>query len=192
MSTQPRRRLRPTRVAGLAFVGLIILEVLAIRFVAQHLGGGWTFLLIVATSALGAWIVGHEGRRRWRALDEAVRAGRPPQREVADGILVLVGGLLLLLPGFVSDVLGLVLVLPFTRALVRGVLVPVLGRHLFVRATGPGFGSMRGPGASGEVIEGHVIHDDDIEGDVLHGEVVDPDTDRSHGPDDTGHGSDGR
>ncbi|MDN5795407.1 MAG: FxsA family protein [Intrasporangium sp.] len=179
MGTQPRRRLRPTRFLGLAFVALLILEVLAIRFVALRIGGGLTFLLLLATCALGGWVVAHEGRRRWQALDEAVRAGRPPQREVADGILVLLGGLLLLLPGFVSDVFGLLLLLPPTRALARRLLVPLLGRHLLVRVTGhPGAGSGpgQGPGprSAGQVIQGHVVPDDEITGEVIEGDVVDP------------------
>lgn len=186
MSTQPRHRLRPTRVAGLAFVLLVILEVLAIRFVASKIGGGPTFLLIVATSLIGAWVVILEGRRRWQALSEAVQAGRPPQREVADGILVLLGGLLLLLPGLVSDVLGLLLMLPLTRALARLLLVPMLGRHVLLNVSGsagPGgqFGPMRGGRAGGEVIEGHVIKDDAVEGDVLEGDVIDPDPETDEG-----------
>lgn len=180
MAAQTRRRLRPTRIAALALLVLVLLEVLAIRFVALRIGGGATFLLLLATSVLGAWVVTREGRRRWQALGEALRAGRPPQREVADGILVLVGGLLLLLPGFVSDVLGLLLVLPGTRVLARGLLMPLLGRHLLVRAGGPavapGFGRVRGSAEPGEVIEGHVVRGDAVDGDVLEGDVIDPDT----------------
>jgi UPF0716 protein FxsA len=86
-------------------------------------------------------------------------------------VLILLGGLLLLLPGFISDVLGLILVLPFTRPLVRGIVVPLLGRRLLVvgqggmGASGMGTGGTRqdpsgGPGA-GPVIEGEIIDDDD-------------------------------
>lgn len=185
MTTQPRRRLRPTRVAALGFLVLVILEVLAIRFVALRIGGGATFLLLVATSILGGWVVAREGRRRWQALADAVRAGRPPQREVADSILVLVGGLFLLLPGFLSDVLGLLLVLPFTRALARRFLMPLLGRRLLVRvsgpASGPGFARMRRSRGAGEVIEGHIVRDDAVHGEVLEGDVIDPDTGDENG-----------
>jgi UPF0716 protein FxsA len=184
MATQPRRRLRPTRVAALGFLVLVILEVLAIRFVALRIGGGATFLLLVTTSILGGWVVAREGRRRWQALVDAVRAGRPPQREVADSILVLVGGLFLLLPGFVSDVLGLLLVLPFTRALARRFLMPLLGQRLLVRVTGPagpGSARMRRSGGPGDVIEGHVVRDDAVHGEVLEGDVIDPDTGDENG-----------
>lgn len=184
-----RRPLRPTRVAALVVVVLLILEVLAIRFVALQIGGGLTFLLLVATSVLGGWVVTREGRRRWQALGDAVRAGRPPQREVADGVLVLIGGLLLLLPGFVSDVLGILLVLPATRALARRLLVPVLGRHLLVRvggasagagAAGMGFRRMRGASGQDQVIQGHVVSDDAVQGEVFEGEVVEGDVAEGH------------
>jgi UPF0716 protein FxsA len=177
------RRVRPTRVAGLVLLALVIGEILVIRLVAGWLGGGLTFLLLVATSLFGAWCIAHEGRRAWRALGEAVRAGRPPAREFADGVLVLLGGLLLLLPGFISDLFGLILVLPFTRPLVRGLVVPLLGRRLLVvgqGAMGPGVmggggmgrGGMgptgtgrpprsSGDGSTGPVIEGEIIDEDD-------------------------------
>jgi UPF0716 protein FxsA len=167
------RRVRPTRVAALVILALLIGEILVIRLVAESIGGGPTFLLLVATSLFGAWCIAHEGRRAWQALGEAVRAGRPPARELADGVLILLGGLLLLLPGFISDVLGLVLVLPFTRPLVRGLVVPLLGRRLLVVGQGgPQAGAARGPyGAgrppraegqdpAGQVIEGEIIDDD--------------------------------
>jgi UPF0716 protein FxsA len=172
------RRARPTRVAGVVVLALLIGEVLVIRLVAGWLGGGLTFLLLVVTSIFGAWCIAHEGRRAWRALGEAVQAGRPPARELADGVLILIGGVLLLLPGFISDVLGLVLVLPFTRPLVRGLVVPLLGRRLLVVGQGGGTGMMGRAGtsqgtngraprggrhddAAGPVIEGEIIDDDD-------------------------------
>jgi UPF0716 protein FxsA len=169
------RRARPTRVAGLVVLALLIGEVLVIRLVAGWLGGGLTFLLLVVTSIFGAWCIAHEGRRAWRALGEAVQAGRPPARELADGVLILIGGVLLLLPGFISDLLGLILVLPFTRPLVRGLVLPLLGRRLLVVGQGgPGRPGTGGPGAggtrrgpstggpgTGPVIEGEIIDDDD-------------------------------
>jgi UPF0716 protein FxsA len=169
------RRVRPTRVAALVLLALLVGEVLVIQLVAGWLGGGPTFLLLVATSLFGAWCIAHEGRRAWQALGEAVRAGRAPARELADGVLVLRGGLLLLLPGFISDLLGLILVLRFTRPLVRGLVVPLLGRRLLVVGQGgPGRPGTGGPGAggtrrgpssggpgTGPVIEGEIIDDDD-------------------------------
>ena len=81
-----------------------VIEIMVIIAVGQAIGGWPTFLLLIATSALGAWLIKREGGRAWRALGQALREGRMPARELADGVVVLVGGTLLLVPGFVTDV----------------------------------------------------------------------------------------
>ncbi|MEO7753581.1 MAG: FxsA family protein [Terracoccus sp.] len=183
----PRRRgLRPTRVVGLAMVVLIILEVLAIRLVDSLVGPWWTILVLLGSSLLGAWLIKREGGRAWRALGQALREGRMPATELADGIVVLVGGLLLVVPGFVTDIVGLVLILPFTRPVARGLLAGAIANRVLARAefaTGPGVtGTPAGPtssapntstggpasgpagpqrsASSDEVIEGEVVEDD--------------------------------
>jgi UPF0716 protein FxsA len=114
-------------VAVIVLLGLPILEIWILIQIGSAIGIGWTLLLLIADAVLGAWIVRHEGRRAWAALQSALRdapaSGRAPTKEVLDGALVLVGGTLLLAPGFVSDVFGLLCVLPFTRPLVRILLV---------------------------------------------------------------------
>ena len=83
----------------------------------------WTILLLVADGVCGAWLVKREGGRAWRRCSEALGARRAmPATELADAALVLVGGTLLLTPGFVTDVFGLFCVLPFTRPLARRLL----------------------------------------------------------------------
>jgi UPF0716 protein FxsA len=85
-----------------------------------------------------------QGRAVWRRFNAAVAAGRPPAREVLDGVLVIFGGAFLITPGFLTDVLGLVLLLPPTRALVRRLIV----RHFSGRVVTTVFG--RGaPGGAG-------------------------------------------
>src|SRR5215203_6555228 len=101
------RRVRLTRLAIAGLLLLPVIEIAVIIAVAQAIGGWPTFLLLVATSLLGAWLIRREGGRAWRALEQAVRSGRMPAREIADGIVVVTGGGLLLIPGFVTDVLGL-------------------------------------------------------------------------------------
>src|SRR4051812_34798162 len=108
--------------------------------VSHVIGAGWTALLLVAVSVLGVWIVRREGGRAWRRLRETISAGRMPAREVADGALILLGGLLLITPGFVTDAIGLLLVLPPTRAAFRGVLTVWVGRRLL---GGPAYGVTR-------------------------------------------------
>jgi UPF0716 protein FxsA len=113
-----------------AFLLVPIVEIYVILQVG-HLIGGWpTVALLVFESLLGAWIVRREGRRAWRALTTTFREGGLPERELADAALVLVGGVLLLTPGFVTDVFGFLFVLPFTRPVVRWVLSAYVGRRM--------------------------------------------------------------
>lgn len=106
----------------LAFLLMPLLELWVILQVGDVIGAPWTIALLVADSLIGAVIVRREGRRAWQAFREALAQGRWPADEVAQGALVLVGGALLLTPGFVTDVLGLAFVLPPTRALLSRVI----------------------------------------------------------------------
>ncbi|MGO4598351.1 FxsA family protein [Terrabacter sp. 2RAF25] len=168
------RKVRLTRLALVALMVLPIIEIVVVVAVGQAIGGWPTFLLLVATSLLGAWLIRREGAKAWRALEQAVRSGRMPAREIADGVVVLVGGSLLLAPGFVSDVLGLLLVLPFTRPVARSMLAAVISRRMIAqteRFTGPtvtgqpGWDQQtpQGPrrsSSSDEVVEGEIIDED--------------------------------
>ncbi|MBA2559505.1 MAG: FxsA family protein [Propionibacteriales bacterium] len=112
------------------FVALPIVEIYVIIQVGQAIGAIPTILLLVVESLLGGWLVKQEGRRAWRALTETLSSGQLPGRQLADAALVLVGGTLLLTPGFVSDVLGFFLVLPFTRPLARRLLLSFAARRV--------------------------------------------------------------
>ena len=120
----------------LLFIGLPILEIYVIIQVGQAIGAVPTLLLLIVESMIGAWLVKHEGRRAWDALNEAVRTGQLPGRQLADAALVLVGGTLLLTPGFVSDIFGFFFVLPFTRPLARRILGFVIARRAVRRFGG--------------------------------------------------------
>ncbi len=111
------------------FIGLPILEIYVIIQVGQQIGAVPTVLLLVVESLIGAWLVKREGRRAWDALTEGFRTGQMPGRQLADAALVLVGGTLLLTPGFVTDVVGFFVVLPFTRPLARRLLSAVFARR---------------------------------------------------------------
>jgi UPF0716 protein FxsA len=109
--------------------------------VGRWIGAVPTILLLLFESFLGAWIVRREGGAAWRALVASAESGRPPTRELADAVLVLIGGTLLLTPGFLTDVAGFVFVIPVTRALVRRPVMGWLGRAVARRVvTFGGFG----------------------------------------------------
>ncbi|WP_392542122.1 FxsA family protein [Oryzobacter telluris] len=156
-----RRSLR-LRLVVLALLLVPVIEIAVIVAVARTIGGWQTFLVLLLETALGAWVVRREGTRAWRALREAVRSGRMPSRELADGVLVLVGGVLLLLPGFVTDVIGLLFILPFTRPVARIWLEAVIARRV-VTTVGEWPGGTPGTPAPRP-----------LRPDVVSGEVVDP------------------
>jgi UPF0716 protein FxsA len=105
----------------LLFIVLPIAEIYVIIQVGQAIGVVWTILLLIADSVIGARLLSWQGRSAWLRFQEAVAAGRVPHNEVLDGALIIVGGAFLLTPGFITDVLGLLLLLPPSRALIRRV-----------------------------------------------------------------------
>jgi UPF0716 protein FxsA len=121
----------------LIFILVPIAELFVIIQVGQAIGIWWTIGLLIADSILGSMLMRSQGRAAWRRFNDAARAGRVPAREVLDGVLVIFGGALLLTPGFLTDILGLVLLLPPTRALVRAVLVRRFAHRMVVAAARP-------------------------------------------------------
>lgn len=125
------------------FIVVPIAELAVLIQIGQLIGVWWTIALLVVDAILGSMLARSQGRSVWRRFNEAIQARRPPAREVMDGALVLFGGALLLTPGFLSDILGIFLLLPPTRALVRAVLVRRFAGRMVAsmgapRATGTG------------------------------------------------------
>src|SRR5215218_10239130 len=129
------------------FLVVPIVEIAVIVQVGQAIGAVPTILLLLLESAIGAWLVKREGRRAWAALRVAGATGRLPSRELADAGLVLVGGTLLLTPGFVTDVFGFFLILPPTRPLARRALGWFVARRA-TRAVTRRVGVPRTPGGA--------------------------------------------
>jgi UPF0716 protein FxsA len=102
---------------------LLVLWPLAELFVivkmSEAIGFLWVLLLLIVSWPIGTRIIRHEGRAALRRLRDALAAGREPTDEVLNGVLVLLGGLLLLVPGFITDAIGLLLLMRPTRALAR-------------------------------------------------------------------------
>ena len=193
-----RRRRAPWWILALLFVVVPIVEIYLLIQLGQVVGPWWTILILIADGILGSWLVKREGGRAWKGLQEALAAHRMPANELADGALILVGGTLLITPGFISDVVGLFCIVPLTRPVARRVLARVISRRLQVATAaastpgrpGPssfGFGVPPGfrppgtssgssatdapgaPGAPGQAAR-RPGH-----GEVIQGEVVDPD-----------------
>ncbi|HEV2819402.1 MAG TPA: FxsA family protein [Solirubrobacteraceae bacterium] len=146
----------------LAFIVAPLAELYVIFQVGGLIGILPTVALLLAASILGGVLLRAQGRAAWRRFVAALQTGRPPAREVADGALILVGGALLLTPGFITDALGLALLVPPTRALMRGALVRTLAPRLVAGAagrwTGPGRSSRHGRDAD---VEGSAHEVDD-------------------------------
>jgi UPF0716 protein FxsA len=113
----------------LLFVVVPIAEIYVIIQVGQAIGAVWTILLLIADSLIGARLLSWQGRSAWRRFQDAVAQGRMPHNEVMDGVMVVLGGAFLLTPGFITDVLGLLLLLPPTRAVVRRAVVRSIRRR---------------------------------------------------------------
>ncbi|HYI17230.1 MAG TPA: FxsA family protein [Solirubrobacteraceae bacterium] len=103
------------------FIIVPIAELAIIIQVGQAIGVWWTIALLIVDSVLGSLLMRSQGRAAWRRFNATLGSGRPPAREVADGVLIIFGGALLLTPGFISDIAGVLFLLPPTRALIRRV-----------------------------------------------------------------------
>lgn len=178
-STPSVRRRRWPWVFVLLLLVVPTLEIAVIIAVGRAIGPWPTLALLILESALGAWLVKREGARTWAALATALNSGRMPSRQLADAALVLVGGTLLLTPGFLTDLVGFFFILPFTRPLARALLETVVTRRLlsativttaFPRPSDSGAAPGSGPGrpdgyagpprrsaAADDVIEGEIV-----------------------------------
>lgn len=113
----------------IAFLVMPIVEIAVIIQVGQVLGVLPTVALLVLESVLGAWLVRREGRKAWDGVFDVISAGRSPETALTDAGLVLVGGALLLTPGFVTDIVGFACILPVTRPFVRRLVTSALVRR---------------------------------------------------------------
>ena len=128
------------------FIVVPIAELYVIIKVGELIGVWPTLALLLADALLGSLLLRHQGRGAWRRFNEALAQRRFPGKEVADGVLIVIGGTLLLAPGFLTDIVGIFLLIPPTRAIARGllrrftvarfVMVDIPGR----RGPGPGSG----------------------------------------------------
>ncbi len=138
----------------LLIFGYPLLEIATVYVVAQLIGWPWTLLLLLAGIPAGFAVMRNAGDAALRDAVSAQQAGRPV--EVSRHALGFVGGVLIAIPGFWTDLLGLLLVIPLTQRLFRS-----RARKWFeARFTSVRMPGIRYPGG-GEVIQGTVIYPDD-------------------------------
>lgn len=109
-------------------IGVPLAELYVIVQVAQGIGFLETVLLLIGVSIAGAWLLKQQGLGTLARLQETLARGEMPHKELVDGALILFGGALLLTPGFITDAVGLVFLIPPTRATFKGAT-----RRLFAR-----------------------------------------------------------
>jgi len=120
----------------LIFIVLPVAEIYVIIKVGEAIGVLPTIGLLILDGFVGAALLRHQGRAAWRRFNEALAAGKIPAREVFDGAMVIVGGAFLLAPGFITDFIGLLLLIPVSRAMFRGLVSRLaMGRAAFAVRT---------------------------------------------------------
>jgi UPF0716 protein FxsA len=126
------------------FIVVPIIEIYAIIQIGSLIGVWPTVALLIADAVLGSLLLRHQGRGAWRRFNAALAERRFPGREVADGLLIAVGGTLLLTPGFVTDIFGAILLIPPTRAIVRRLMRGYAARRFLIMGM-PGPAGRAGP-----------------------------------------------
>jgi UPF0716 protein FxsA len=129
----------------LIFIVVPLAELYVIIQVGGVIGVIPTLLLLLGDALLGSMLLRHQGRSAWIQFNRALAENRLPHKEVFDGILIIFGGALLITPGFITDIFGFVLLIPPTRAIVRGITSRIVRRRMSIGATIWGVGSARRP-----------------------------------------------
>jgi UPF0716 protein FxsA len=142
----------------LALIAIFIIVPLAELYVILKVGDAIgllpTVAILAADSLLGAWLLRSQGRAVWNRFNAAVGAGRVPHNEVIDGVLIIFGGAFLITPGFLSDIVGVFLLLPPTRALIRRIARRSIERRAVVRVAARAGRARRRPGGQDYDVEG--------------------------------------
>ncbi|MES1037923.1 FxsA family protein [Peribacillus simplex] len=104
-------------------IAMPVVEIIVL-FLSGNLIGFWpTLFLIVATGLIGAYLAKRQGMETWKKAQEQIRYGMMPGNEIIDGICIFIGAALLLSPGLISDIMGLILVFPPTRNLLKPIVI---------------------------------------------------------------------
>lgn len=120
----------PLVLLAVLLIAIPILEVWLLVQVGQKIGLLPTVLILIAQAIIGVLLMRHEGSRAWKALNDAFTQGKVPTGELADAALILVGGVLLMLPGFLTDIIGFVFLLRWTRPVARKIIAFFVARRI--------------------------------------------------------------
>ena len=168
-----------------------LVEFSIVVWVATNVGVWPTLAVLIADSLIGAFLVRREGMGAWRRITEHLRQAKMPTNSLIDGVLIIAAGAFMLTPGFLTDVVGLLMLIPFTRAPIRSMIRKRVASSVRIGTAstgGPASGAFFGPGASGPGSgagfgQGHGFggpfqtgfnrHED--RGDVIDAEVVEDD-----------------
>lgn len=154
----------------LLFTVVPVVELYLLITIGQRLGAEWTIALVLVTGLTGASLARREGARVLRNWQEAMSRGEMPKEGVVSSLLVLVGGVLLVTPGVVTDVTGLLLLVPWSRRWIAGIVRTQLEKRMQVRTFVPDpsvfMGGPQGPaGPQGPVIDVDVVETEATERD---------------------------
>ena len=114
----------------LIFILVPVAELGVLLFSGQTIGVWPTLILLIVTGLLGSYLAKKQGINTIRKVQEQIQFGRAPGNEILDGLCVLFGGILLLSPGFLTDILGLILLLPFTRTLIKPFILKLIRKWI--------------------------------------------------------------
>ena len=120
----------PLVLLAVLLIVIPILEVWLLVKVGQQIGLLPTVLILIAEAIVGVLLMRHEGSRAWRALNDAFTEGKVPTGALADAALILVGGVLLMLPGFLTDIIGFLFLLRWSRPVARKIIAFFVARRI--------------------------------------------------------------
>lgn len=114
----------------LFFIVVPAIEIALFIWTGSHIGALSVFLLIILTGVLGSLIVRFEGVETWRRAQESIMRGEIPKDEIFDGICILIGAVLIITPGFFTDVIGFLILFPLTRKPFRSLLKYYIAKQI--------------------------------------------------------------